>query len=220
MQTTRSAESRIQEIMNEPTSIIDSTEVVRTVRRRIAGETIRSLIVLEGGRPIGIVSQRNVLNVDDDEPIASLMDTSFPTLTPDMTLAEAMERQAAEQDANADYDRVPVVNGDGQLVGEVMREALYHVQRATSAEAIASNPVQENMDVVGADDDKLGSVDDVLFDGNDFESFTVKHGLLGRKHKRLQADLVSRIDGDKVVVKIGKMEFNMLSDLEDMEAEA
>lgn len=220
MQTTRSAESQVQEIMVEPTSIIESNEVVRTVRRRIAGETIRSLIVLEGGRPIGIISQRQLLNVDDDEPIASLMDTSFPMLTPDMTLQEAMERQAAEQDANADYDRVPVVDGSGQIVGEVAREALYHVQRATSAEAVASSPVKQGMNVISADDDKLGSVDDVIFDGDDFTSFTVKHGMLGRKHKRLQADLVNRIDGDKVVVKIGKMEFNMLSDLEDMEAEA
>lgn len=223
MQPTQSAESRIQEVMYQPANVIDLGESARTVQRRLSGENVRSLIVLDGGRPVGIISQRNVLGADDDQPVSALMRERFPVLRPEMSLQEAMEVNAAESDADADYDRVPVVDGSGQLVGEVMREALYHVKTISPEEeqaARASSPVQPDMDVVSAEDDKLGSVDDLVFDGPNLNSFTVKHGLLGRKHKRLQADLVSRVDGDKVVVKIGKMEFNMLSDLEDMETEA
>lgn len=223
MQPTQSAESRIEEIMYQPANVIELGETARTVQRRLSGENVRSLIVLDGGRPVGIISQRNILGADDDQPVSGLMRERFPILRPEMTLQEAMEINAAQSDEDADYDRVPVVDGNGQLVGEVMREALYHVKTVSPEEqqaAMAGSPIQPDMDVVSADDDKLGSVDDLVFDGSDLDSFTVKHGFLGRKHKRLQADLVSRVEDDKVIVKIGKMEFNMLADLEDMEAEA
>jgi len=44
--------------------------------------------------------------------------------------------------------------------------------------------------------------------------FVVAHGLLGRKHKRLTPEVIDRVEGDTVVLKIDAREFNLLADVE------
>jgi hypothetical protein len=78
--------------------------------------------------------------------------------------------------------------------------------------------IRSGMEVRGADDDKLGKVDDIVIERDVVGSFTVSHGLLGRGHKRVTAEHVTAVD-DAVHLDFGKQEFNFLPDIKDIEEE-
>lgn len=78
--------------------------------------------------------------------------------------------------------------------------------------------IGSGLNVVGSDDKKLGTVDQVIVDpAGRLMAFTVTHGLLGRKHKRVPADVIDHVEDDNVVVSIGHTEFSQLADIEDQE---
>ena len=75
---------------------------------------------------------------------------------------------------------------------------------------------KSGMTVVGAAGKKLGTVSELIRDTmtGELAGFVVAHGLLGRKHKRLTPEVIDRVEGDTVVLKIDAREFNLLADIE------
>jgi CBS-domain-containing membrane protein/sporulation protein YlmC with PRC-barrel domain len=223
---------------------IRSNDEIRAARRRMETSTRRSLIVIEEDRPVGIIEWRQIMRESDvpaSDMIASHMRTQFPILTRDMGLNEARTHLA-----DVDVDRIPVVDADGRLVGEVERSSLTHHQEAVDPDdnvafrdTVAPDPnvrprdpdmlleerhttpdlaIQAGMDVVGSAGHKLGEVDEVGLDATSgLSEIMVKHGLLGRKHKRIPTDVIDHIEGDRVVLAIDQAEFKSLADIEDME---
>lgn len=234
----------VEQLVIPEVETIGPSDEIRAARRRMETSTRRSLIVVEGDRPIGIIEWRQIMR-ESDVPATDLvsdhMKTQFPILTRGMDLSEARTHLA-----DIDVDRIPVVDAEGRLIGEVQRTSISHFQEnvdldddVSFQDTVAPDPnvrpsdpdmlleerhstrdlaVQEGMDVVGSAGSKLGEVDSVVIDATSgLTEVIVKHGLFGRKHKRLPTDVVDHIEGDRVVLAIDQMEFKSLADIEDME---
>ncbi len=109
-----------RDIMTDGVIAIDQDASVQEAARKMQGETIRSLVVLDDGEAAGIVVGRDlVYNIvaNDRDPTATTVED---VMTADLVTAAAEE--AVEDIAQAmiehDISRVPILQGD-QLVGIV-----------------------------------------------------------------------------------------------------
>ncbi|SFS05814.1 CBS domain-containing protein [Halomicrobium zhouii] len=92
----------VQEVMDrEFVAASESDNALETVELMIREEA-EPAIVLRGSEPVGVLSDRDVLEVvvdDDTNPttvnVGDAMTESVPTITPEYTLAEARDRMAA-----------------------------------------------------------------------------------------------------------------------------
>jgi CBS domain-containing protein len=116
----RTAKARL--LAHQPGTVQAGTALrdALTVMRDHGGDAV---LVLDGGRGLaGILTERDVLNrvlgndVDESRPVDEFMTASPRTLSAEATLIEAM--QAMEQ---GHFRNVPLVDGDGQVVG-VLRQ--------------------------------------------------------------------------------------------------
>ncbi|GBD16266.1 hypothetical protein HRbin26_01161 [bacterium HR26] len=215
------AEGRtVADLMVQTLDVVTPDQLVRTVQTRLGGEARLSLIVVEGERPVGIVRWREIMGLageNAERPVREFMVREFPHLTPSLTLAEALARLNEFGDRLSGIDYLPVVDEEGRLVGEVPAMALAHAeQRAVVVEEAADLGLRSGMTVVGAAGKKLGTVSELIRDTmtGELAGFTVAHGLLSRKHKRLTPEVIDRVEGDTVVLKIDAREFNLLADVE------
>lgn len=219
--------SMIRDLVNPTAETISPEETVMTARRRMESQAIRSLLVVEGDRPIGLVSWRGLGQEDGSAQIRQVMQAGIPALTDSMSIDDAATMLAG---SDVDFDQLPVVDDSGVLIGEVPRTAIMKrgveadaatrpLQSMSAADEATSAPaihIEQGMNVVGADDDKLGSVDQVEVSAEGtIAAFTVKHGLLGRHAKRLPVDVIVGTRGDDLLVTIGQTEFKMLADVGD-----
>lgn len=229
-------ESHISELMQPEVNSIAVDEPVRMARRRMEAEALRSLLVVDSDRPVGVIRWVDLLNDErtrsaDDMPVGEIMVQQFPILTTSMTIPEARSHLA---DLNLDI--LPVVDESGTLVGQVRHQMIvqhtesisdaHGSQEPMSAGAAdtggalgmdANAPtIASGMTVNGEDGKKLGEVDQVLVDPNGHVTgFTVAHGFISKKHKRVPFDIVDHIEGDTIQTRIGGTEFKMLADIED-----
>ncbi len=224
------ATTTIGQIMTPAQDVINHTEDVRMARRRLQSEAKRSLIVVQEDMPVGVLEWRKIMNIDGDEsnaPVSDLMSTMLPELTADMTIADASGRLM-----DVDAETLPVVDESGHLIGEVRRAAITkHTEVTTATEmafdsAVAADSskfagVTNGMTVNGASGSKIGDVSDLVVraDGQ-LEAITVSHGLFGRKHKRVTADLIESVGDGKLTLVIDQPEFKALPDLEEVEERA
>jgi uncharacterized protein YrrD len=75
------------------------------------------------------------------------------------------------------------------------------------------------MTVSGSSGSKLGQVSDMLVGiSGQLEAIVVEHGLFGRKHKKVPADLITSVSEDQVNLTIDSPEFKSLADIEQLEA--
>ncbi|MCU4799623.1 CBS domain-containing protein [Halobacteria archaeon HArc-gm2] len=92
----------VQEVMDrEFVAASESDNALETVELMIREEA-EPAVVLRGSEPVGVLSDRDVLEVvvdDDTNPttvsVGDAMMESVPTITPEYTLAEARDRMAA-----------------------------------------------------------------------------------------------------------------------------
>ena len=100
----------IQEVMALPQGLVAPNTPLPVVKRRLEGETRRSLLVVDGDRPIGVVRWRDVSAVEDaDRTVADVMLGEVPVVTPTTPLIEARE-----QVHDVDFDLIPVVDEQGR----------------------------------------------------------------------------------------------------------
>jgi CBS domain-containing protein len=216
--------SLVGDLMTDSIDTISPEEPVTVARRRMESQTSRSLIVVEGDRPVGVVQWRGLSGADSSASVRDVMQTEIPILRSDMPVDEVRTYLAS---ADVDLDHLPVVDGNGLFVGEVPRGVITKGETTTVAatEAVISGPdadrddspvyrLEQGMKVVGAAGKNLGTVDEVdLNTEGRIAHFAVKHGFLGRKAKRLPADVIARVQGDEVHLNIDQMEFKMLADI-------
>lgn len=220
------AEQTIREMMGPPEYLAQADEEIGQLIAQFDVEAIRSMIVVDGNGPVGVIRRRDVEGLGEADlrrPVRDFMMT-VPIVNDTMSVPEA--RQAVNA---TDYtaDRIPVVNAEGLLVGELrresfMREASTSVEKSARVQAGSRGDtyaLEEGMDVRAVDGKKLGEIDEIMVREGSLSGFTVKHGLLGRKHKRLGGDVVKDVDSEAVTLAIGEMEFKQLVDVEDMQAE-
>jgi CBS domain-containing protein/sporulation protein YlmC with PRC-barrel domain len=201
---------------------ISPDEPAKDAKRRMEAGELRSILVLEGNRPVGLIQRRQLLNRDHDElerPVSTYMLTNFPKIRE----GQSLEEVAPQLGHDINIEQYPIVNESGELVGVVHRDELspYHSAGATGgtlhdAPNHEVGAVHEGMKVKDASGSSLGKLKDASFqtDGG-VEFFIVEHGLIFKKEKQLPGDLIQAIDGDDVTLKISSTEFDMMRDIGD-----
>ncbi|MDX6307710.1 MAG: dehydrogenase [Nocardioidaceae bacterium] len=90
------------------------TEVLSLLGKRAHG----AAVVLDGGRPLGIVTEHDCLEVDRFARVADVMTTDLMSVRKDQDLNEAFEMMASHH-----LDVAPVLDGD-QMLGVVTRKGI------------------------------------------------------------------------------------------------
>lgn len=109
----------VADVMVSPVETVTRPETARTVADRLADANVGSLVVVEDGGPVGIVTESDVVRLlaagrdVDAVTVDEVMSTELVTVTPATTLEEA-----ASVLTEHDIRRLPVVEGD-QLRGIV-----------------------------------------------------------------------------------------------------
>mgnify|MGYP005856916497 CR=1 FL=1 len=112
-------EPTVGAVMVAPIATVTPETPADVVRRRLEGETLRSMIVIEGQRPVGVVRWRDLGSAAEGRTARDVMTADLPVVRADMTLTEV---RAPVHDV--DVDLIPVVNDQGELVGELHRAQL------------------------------------------------------------------------------------------------
>lgn len=216
----------VRDAMTEPTETIQASHTLSAARQRMQGDTrIKSLIVLDGDRAIGMV-RYNDLNREGlaGAAIADVMLPDVPIVGEHQPLAELSGVMT-----EYDIDRLAVVDAEGRIVGELPRAGLTLAEshasealttRETLSDAIANEAtpvydVKTNMTVIGSQGSKIGTVKDLMADTltGALTHVVVHTGLLFGKDKSIPADLVDRVEGGDVHLKISKSEIDALPDV-------
>jgi CBS domain-containing protein len=216
----------IGDMLTDSIDTITPDDTVTVAKRRMESQTSRSLIVVDGNRPVGVIQWRGLARHDGNEMVRDVMQNEFPVLRSGMSVDEVRSYLSG---MDVDIDHLPVVDESGMLLGEVPRGMITKSETATSAatEAVVAGPdsdpardsqpqvrLEQGMKVVGASGKNLGSVDQVELNAEGYIShFTVKYGMLGRNSKRLPADVINRVEGNEVHLSLDQPEFKMLADV-------
>ncbi len=117
---------RVAEVMSEPAETVTSDASVREVAERLREGGIGSLVVVEDGEPMGIVTDVDLVGViaDGVDPetttVVDVMSSPLYTVEPDASVVTAVERLREH-----DVPKLPVL-ADGELVGVVTTTDLGH----------------------------------------------------------------------------------------------
>lgn len=213
----------IDQMMSQEVQWIDATDTLHDAKRLLGNSTLRSVIVVEGDRAVGMITWPMVRELPEgslDQPVSSQMMTDFPRLHPGQSLTEA--QQVMGHDIN--IDELPVLSDSGELIGAVPRQALVHSSTPVSESPGVAGagtdpvtaPIEHGMSVRDSTGSRLGSVTEADYraDGG-VETFTVEHGMIFKKHKRLPGDMISEIEGDEVRLRMDGTEFGLIQNIED-----
>jgi CBS domain-containing protein len=108
----------IQEAMTPNPTTIEATTKAQEAARIMKSEDVGSLPIVEGGKLIGVVTDRDLAiriiaeAKGIDTPVAEIASKDVVTIDPQQSLEEA-----ARLMANNQVRRLPVVEEDGKLVG-------------------------------------------------------------------------------------------------------
>jgi magnesium transporter len=122
------AEDTIGRLMEPPTAVFRADQTIAQtieVVRELSRTTIVTyvFVVDEVGRLIGVVTMRDLLLSERDQPLEGVMLREPFFLTPAMDLPEAM-RQVVRRH----FPVYPVCEGDGTLLGQVRGQAMFEEQ--------------------------------------------------------------------------------------------
>jgi IMP dehydrogenase len=139
-----------------------------------------AVVVVEAGRPVGVVTERDCLNVDRFTQVGQVMSHDLFTLPADTSPEEAFDRLSAAHRALA-----PVVDEAGRLVGLLTRKSAL---RATLYRpAVDAEQRLRIGAAIGITGDVAGRADKLLAAGVDLLVVDTAHGHQERMIKALQA---------------------------------
>ena len=108
----------IQEAMTSSPTTVEPTTTVQEVARTMKSEDVGSLPIVEGGKLVGVITDRDLTirviaeGKGFDTPVAEVASKDVATIDPQQSLEEAARLMASNQ-----VRRLPVVEEDGKLVG-------------------------------------------------------------------------------------------------------
>jgi Mg/Co/Ni transporter MgtE len=129
----------IGDMLTDSIDTITPDDTVTVAKRRMESQTARSLIVVDGNRPVGIVQWRGLARHDGNEMVRDVMQTEFPVLRSGMSVDEVRSYLSG---MDVDIDHLPVVDESGMLLGEVPRGMITKSETATNAatQAVVAGP--------------------------------------------------------------------------------
>ena len=216
----------VRDQMAPPTETIQTGHNVIAAKQRMQADMrVKSLIVIEGDRPVGMLRYNDVNQEGAlQSSIEELMVRDVPAVRAEQPLEELTGIMT-----QYDVDRLPVVDDSGALVGELPRaaltlgethgsESMITEPRLSDTQSLQATPafdIRKDMAVVGTGGSKIGKVKEVLSDqlSGSLTHVVVHTGLLFGKDKSVPADLIDSVEGDEVCLKVDKSEIDMLPDL-------
>ena len=211
----------ITELIEPPLMAVDMRTPSMTVVRRLEQEGNHTAIVTDEGKPIGIIRLSTARNeASEDKLVGQLTVEPLPMVLPDTTTVDEAIRMNT-----ANIDRVPVVNADGVLVGELPRTkiaatGLSHGDEVPVVAETLGNEVpmsvKAGQEVVGSDGGHIGKVKDVVVEVNTGRvgHIVVEEGTIFKKDRKVPVDLIDpRPTDDAVHLKVDKSDVDRLADL-------
>jgi CBS domain-containing protein len=113
-------EGTVGSILTKDVVTVDSSETLRTALKKMLKENVGSLPVMENGKAVGIITERDVARIctETDDPsrcfetkTGSVMKTPLVAVNPEMPVLDALELMLDKS-----IRRLPVMR-DGRLVG-------------------------------------------------------------------------------------------------------
>lgn len=102
----------VQEVMDREYVGVSESDNLRDTAELMLTEGVDSAVVLRGSEPVGVVTERDaletfVMHSGESADVAEAMTEAVPTVTPEVTIAEAADQMSA-----MDTQRVIVSGGD------------------------------------------------------------------------------------------------------------
>ncbi len=115
----------VAEVMTAPALLAVEDETLADAARRMADRGVGSVVVVQGGRPVGILTERDLLRAaaSGADPSVDVVGR-WMTPDPDCLDTEATIDEAWSQLGSHGYRHIPVVAGSGEVKGIVSRRAL------------------------------------------------------------------------------------------------
>lgn len=104
---------RIRDVMSKEVVHVAAATNIAEAREQMRDHEIDHLVVLNGGRLVGVVAGKDLLQTADDKPVSDVMNRQVVTIEPDVTL-----RRAAGVMRGRDVGCLPVLQED-RVVGIV-----------------------------------------------------------------------------------------------------
>jgi CBS domain-containing protein len=113
------SERTVGEIMTKDVVVAQTEDEVAHLAQVMAKARISCVVIAAGRKPVGIVSERDIVRVVADRPgmivamkAREMMSSPVATLKPDATVAEAKRLMIDKH-----FRRFPIVNDEGRLIG-------------------------------------------------------------------------------------------------------
>ncbi len=189
--------------------------------RRLEQEGNHTAIITDEGKPIGLIRLAAArAEANEEKLVGQLTVEPLPMVLQDTaTIDDAIRMNTAN------VDRVPVVNADGMLVGELPRTKIAASGLSDGAEvpivaerlgAEMPMTVKAGQEVVGSNGGHIGTVKDVVVEVNTGRvgHIVLEEGRIFKKERRVPVDLIDPMaDDDSVHLKVDKEDVDRLGDM-------
>lgn len=211
----------IIELVEPPLMAVDMRVPSLVVVRRLEQEGNHTAIITDEGRPVGMIRLSTAREEATEEKLVGQLTVEpLPMVLPDTaTIDDAIRMNTA------DVDRVPVVNADGILIGELPRTkiAATGLNQGDEVPIVAERlgtempmTVTAGQTVVGSDDKHIGMVKDVVVEVNTGRvgHIVVEEGKIFKKERKVPVDLIDpTADDGNVHLKVDKADVDRLGDM-------
>lgn len=211
----------ITELVEPPSMAVDMRVPSLVVVRRLEQEGNHTAIITDEGRPVGLIHLSTAREeASEDKLVGQLTVEPLQVVLPDTATVDDAIRMNT-----ADVDRLPVVNADGLLIGELPRTKIAATGLHSGdevpivAERLGTEmpmTIKAGQSVVGSDGHHIGMVKDVVVEVNTGRvgHIVVQEGTLFKKDRKVPVDLIDpTADDDNVHLKVDKADVDRLGDL-------
>jgi predicted transcriptional regulator len=206
------------------TGVVHPGDPLHLVRNLMGVRKLSTVIVAHDNRPVGVVRWDDITQGDagpDTSLTRDIMVEDCPVLTENTSSSTVCSSLEA-----SGLDQLPVVNNAGKIIGIVPRETLgeamctderdgnsEHYDQPTTGQIRRAFNVRPGMNVYSSDRRKLGLVDRMFLEHGRVTGFLVTHGLLGRRHKQLQFDVVDHLEDETIILGVDQTTFLQIPDV-------
>jgi len=157
----------VKEIMTREVCTATKNETLLDASKKMMKFGVGSVVVVENGRPIGIVTEKDILfkvvsknKIPSKVKLADIMSTPLITVKPTTSL-----REAADIMRKRGIRRLPVIDDKGDLVGIITDNDILSVaiDLGEFAELLRNDEVFESEEMAGKCE-RCGKITDVLFE--------------------------------------------------------
>ena len=120
----------VADIMSSPVVTAEPTELLSEAAARMDEHNVGSVVIVEGGRPIGILTERDLVHLAAKGADATARVADWMTVDPYIITSDVEVVDAWNTLAERGYRHIPVVDGD-ELVGVVSMRDLVGIAQIT-----------------------------------------------------------------------------------------